>query len=225
LPRKVDENSSELVIKLAIELGPLMLSMMIWVLALAGSIAAICMTVAMNAHDAHIGAMALITLGLIAAAISEHRSAEIEGASSYKLAASGARYLGLLWAWSTIATYVVYAFILEWAQWVPTVMAMLVGCVMCLFVARVLDREDDSATPDSRSLALATWLARSQFAFGAVILGMVTAVKSQAVHSFDNAHNWVAVNIAMCTAVGILMLTGYLMLQNNQQPTETPAAA
>jgi hypothetical protein len=202
-----------------------MLSMVIWVLALAGSIAAICMTVALDAHGAHVSAMALITLGLIAAAVSDHRAAEVDNASSYKLAATGARYLGLLWAWSTIATYVVYAFILEWAQWVPTVMAMLVGCVMCLFVARILDREAESAIPDSRSLALATWLARCQFAFGAIILGMVAAVKSEAVHSFHNAHNWVAVNIAMCTAVGILMLTAYLMLQHNPHPAETPAAA
>jgi hypothetical protein len=217
LPRKVEENANEL--------GRLMLSMVIWVLALAGSIAAICMTVAMDAHGAHVGAMALITLGLLAAAVSEHRSAEVEGASSYKLAAAGARYLGLIWAWSTIATYVVYAFILDWAQWVPTVMAMLVGCVMCLFVARVLDREADSATPDTNSLMMATWLARCQFAFGAVILGIVTAVKSQAIQGFDNTHNWVAVNIAMCTAVGVLTLTGYLMLQDNRQPTETSAAA
>jgi hypothetical protein len=201
-----------------------MLSMVIWVVALAGSIAAICMTVAMDSHAAHVGATALITIGLVAAAVNDHRAGEMAGDSAFKLAATAARYLGLLWAWSAIATYVVYALLLDWSQWVPTVVAMVVGCVMCLFVALVLDREAASDSPDENAVSMVTWLARSQFAFGAIILGIVAAVQNQPEYVFGGTHKWVAINIALCTAVGLLTLTGYLMLQTNRQSTETPAA-
>ena len=54
-----------------------MASMLIWVLALAGSVAAVCLTVAFDNHSAHMSATALATFGIVAAAVSDHRAGEV----------------------------------------------------------------------------------------------------------------------------------------------------
>ena len=198
-----------------------MISMIIWVLALAGSIAAVCMAVAFDAHASHIGATALVTLGIVAAAVNEHRSAELAGMSPFGLSAIAARFMGLLWAWSAISAYVVYSFILDWPHWMPVVVAMFVGCCVCLFVALVLDREDAAEVPDAWAPALVGMMSRSQFTLGAVLFGVLFAVQQHGDFNTDGAPKWVAVNLALCTAAGLLSLTGYLIMQERNSITAT----
>ena len=102
-----------------VEVGRVMISMVIWVISLAGSIAAICLAVAMDAQTSHLGATALVSFGIVAAAVSDHRATDVAGGSEKALAASGARYLGVLWAWSAISANVAYAFLLDWPYWMP----------------------------------------------------------------------------------------------------------
>ena len=190
-----------------------MVSMIIWVVALAGSIAAVCMAVAFDAQLAHVGATALVTLGLVASAVNEHKSAESEGASPYSLSAIAARFMGLLWGWSAVSAYVVYSFLLDWSHWMPTVVAMYIGCALCLFVALVLDREAASPSPDRRTIRMVASMAKSQFVLAALLFGGLLAIRNHPELTMGGAHKWVALNLVMCTSAGLLTLTGYLILQ------------
>ncbi len=202
-----------------------MLSMIIWVVALAGSISGVCLTVALGWHSAHILATAFVTLALVASAVNDHRSAELAGGTQYSLAAIAARYMGLMWAWSTLSAYVVYAFILDWPHWVTVVVAMFVACVLCLFMAIVLDREAISDTPDSGTSMLVRVLVKSQFALGAILFGALVAYRRQPDIAIEEAQQWVAINLAICTAVGLMTLTGYLILQEYRQSADADVAS
>lgn len=203
-----------------------MASMLIWVLALAGSVAAVCLTVAFDNHSAHMSATALATFGIVAAAVSDHRAGEVAGLSRFALAAIAARFMGLLWAWSAVSAFVVYDFILEWPHWVPVVMAMLVGCCTCLFVALILDREATADVPDAWALTLVGVMSKSQFALGAVLFGLLLAIQQMPNFNLGGAHKWVAINLAMCTAAGLLSLTGYLIMSERKPASESaPKAA
>ena len=198
-----------------------MISMIIWVLALAGSIAAICLTVALDAQNAHLAATALASFGIVAAAVNDHRTAQISGASRYTLAAAAARYTGLLWAWSAISAYVVYAFLLDWPYWMPVVVAMFVGCGVCLFIAAVLDRETTAENPDVWATIMVGVLAKGHFALGGLMLGCLIALRRQPEMVMGGAHRWVALNLILCTSGALLSLAGYLILSER----DTIAAA
>ncbi len=189
-----------------------MISMMIWVFGLASSIAAVCISVALGSVTAHLTITAIISFGIVAAAVNEHRAAELAGASIYSLAATAARYMGLLWAWSALSAFVVYALLLDWPYWMPVVVAMFVGCGLCLFVALVLDREATAAQPDTWATLLVSVMANGQFAVSAVLLG-TTISMSRSSDIGLGAHRWVALNLMLCCSAALLSFTGYLILR------------
>ena len=195
-----------------------MISMMIWVLALAGSIVAVCFAVAFDAQSAHLSATAFVSFGMVAAAIHEHRTAELAGATPYRLAATASRYMGVLWCWNALSAFAVYSFLLDWPYWLPIVVAMFLACGVCLFVAIVLDREDSSVSPDRWAPVLVTAMAKSQFTVSAVLLGMMFAARQSSDVGFGGAHRWVALNLILCTAAALLTLTGYLIMNRSSQP-------
>ncbi len=201
-----------------------MLAMIIWVLALAAAIAGVTLTAALEAKSAHMAATAFVTIGIVAAAVNDHRAATLAALSPHKLAALASRYMGLLWAWSGVSAYVVYGFILDWSNWVPVVIAMFVACVTYLFIGLILDREALADVPDARASRLIDFLTKSQFALGATLFGVLFAFQRHPEFSADSDSMWVAINLAMGTAAGLLSLTGYLILHDTRGvPTDAPA--
>jgi hypothetical protein len=191
-----------------------MLATIIWVVALAAGIAGMALTTAMEAKTAHVLATAFASIAIVAAAVHEHRAAAVMGASRYSLAAIAARYMGMLWTWSGIATFVVYGFVLEWSHWLTGIYMTFTCAVMCLFIALILDREAAAATPDPRTALLVSVLTRCTFAIAALLLGALLAVQRYPDLIADNSEAWAALNLAMSTVVGLLSLTGYLLLQD-----------
>jgi hypothetical protein len=206
-----------------------MISMVIWVLALAASVCGVCIAVAMEAQTAHLIATAAASFAMVAAAVHEHKAADLAVTSPYSLAAMASRYMGLLWCWNAITTYVAYAFVLDWPYAMSVVLGMFAACGACMIVALVLDREAKSPAPDQRTLLLAATLAKVQFAFAAVLLGAMVAARQAAEVELGGAHRWVALNVILCTAAALLTLTGYLIM-NGRAPADsksgvaTPAA-
>ncbi len=190
-----------------------MLAMIIWVLALAAGVAGMAITTAMEAKTAHVLATAFASTAIVAAAVHEHRSAAVMGASRYSLAAISARFIGMLWTWSGIATFVIYGFVLDWPHWVTGVYTMFTCAVMYLFMALILDREATAATPDPRAASLVSVLTKCTFAMAAVLLGLLLAVQRYPDLVADSGDAWAALNLAISTVVGLLSLSGYLLLQ------------
>ena len=189
-----------------------MISMMIWVIAMAGSIAAICLTVAFDAQSAHLTATALISFSIVAAAVSDHRAAELGGAASFSLAATAARYMGLLWSWSAISAFVAYEFLLEWPYWMPAVFAMFTISAVCLFVALILDREAAANNPDVWARWLAHLVSVGHFVFSGLLMGSAVAARTPGDMLMGGAPKWVALNLVLSTSAALLTFTGYLIL-------------
>jgi hypothetical protein len=191
-----------------------MLAMIIWVVALAAGISGIAITAAMEAQSAHMAATAFATIGILAAAVHEHRVAALANASRYQLAALASRYMGMLWAWTGIATFVVYGFVLEWSHWVTGVITLFTCAVLYLFIALVLDREAAAPSPDPRTTTLLSVLTRCTFALAAMLFGVLLAVQHRPELSAGSGEYWAALNLTMGTTAGLLSLTGYLLLQD-----------
>lgn len=205
-----------------------MLSMIIWLFAIAGSVSVVSLAVAFNAQTVHLVATALVSLAIVATAVNEHRTAEMDGGSKFHLAAIASRYIGILWAWSAVTGYIVYGFLLSWPLWLGAVIAMSVLCVAFLFVGIVLDREALSATPDRAANALVGHLAKAQFGIGAVLFGAMVALRSHPALEIGGPQQWVALNLFLCSAAALMTLTGYLIMQEGPAPVAatgvTPAA-
>ncbi len=207
-----------------------MISMVIWVLALAASISGVCIAVAMEAQTAHLIATAAASFAMVAAAVHEHKSADLAAKSAYSLAATASRYMGLLWCWNAISMFVAYSFVLDWPYAMSVVLGMFAGCGACLIVALILDREAQSSAPDQRTLHLAAAMAKAQFALAAVLIGAMVAARHASQVELGGAHRWVALNAILCTAAALLTLTGYLIMNRSQHAAadaagQTPAAA
>jgi hypothetical protein len=207
-----------------------MISMMIWVLALAASISGVCIAVAMEAQTAHLVATAAISFAMVAAAVHEHKSADVAATSPYSLAGTACRYMGLLWCWNAIATYVAYSFVLDWPYATSVVLGLFAACGACMIMTLILDREAKSPTPDQRTLAVAAGLVKAQFALAAILIGAMVAARQAAEMELGGAHRWVALNVILCTAAALLTLTGYLIMNGRQQASsnavgQTPVAA
>lgn len=200
-----------------------MVSMVIWICALACGIAAVCFTAAIEAQVAHLVATALVSFGVVAMAVNDDRAAETSGASGFARAAAALRYIGILWAWSAISAYVVYAFLLDWVYWQPLVVAVFVACGLCVFMAIVLDRDAASASPDGKSLQLAEAMIKGHFGVGGLLLGMLIAGRlSEA--GIGGPDRWVALNLMLCAAAALLTFSGYLILNRHAGSRSAPLA-
>lgn len=188
-----------------------MLSMVIWICALVCGTAAVCLTAALEAQTAHLVATSLVCFGIVAMAVNDDRTAETAGVPGFGRAAAALRYFGILWAWSAISAYVVYAFLLDWVYWQPVVVAMLVVCGLCVFMGIVLDRDATAALPDARSLRLAETTIKGQFAVGGLLVGMVIAGRLSAAE-LGGPDQWVALNLMLSMGAGLLTFGGYLIL-------------
>ena len=199
-----------------------MLSMIIWVFAITGSLSVVSLAVAFNAQMLHLVATAVVSLSIMAMAISEHRSADLAGQSESHLAAVASRYIGILWAWSAVSAYVVYGFLLAWPLWLGAVIGMSLLSVVFLFVAFILDREALSSGPDASISALLHLLTKAQFVIGTVLFGTMVALRSHPALTLGGAEAWVAVNLFLCSAAALMTLTGYLIMQ--LKPRTAPVA-
>ncbi len=200
-----------------------MVSMIIWICGLACGIAAVCFTAALEAQVAHLVATAVISFGVVAMAVNDDRAAETAGTTGFARAAAAMRYVGVLWAWSAISAYAVYAFLLDWVYWQPVVVAMLVACGLCIFTAIVLDRDAAADVPDARSLRLADAMIDGQFGLGALLLGACIAGRLSET-GLGGPDRWVALNLMLSTAAALLTFSGYLILnRQSAAPAERRA--
>jgi hypothetical protein len=200
-----------------------MISTVIWICGLAFGIAAVCLAAALELQTGHLVATALVSFGIVAMAVNDDRGAETAGASSFARAAAASRYMGILWAWSAISAYVVYAFLLDWVFWQPAVVAMFVACGLCFFLGMILDRDGAAETPDQTSVKLADVVLKGQFGVGALLLGVLIAARLSDA-GIGGPDRWVALNLMLCTAAALLTVSGYLIL-NRHGTARTPAAA
>ena len=192
-----------------------MLAMLIWVIGFAFSISVLALTAGGNAQSLHLTICAVIALAIAFSAAIEIGKAQSVGQSRSIIAAAVARYMGLLWAWSAVAISVTYALVLSWVNWLPIFLILMLGSSTCLFVARILDREAVAKAPDQRIINLVRFVAWSKFGATCLAIGGLLAAGKLGPDGFGGQSRWAAMNILLCTAIGLAVISGYALMSRD----------
>ncbi|PPD26017.1 MAG: hypothetical protein CTY20_15070 [Hyphomicrobium sp.] len=147
-----------------------MASMFIWMLSIALGVAIMIVSAASAQPLIHMGTAAIISILIAILAIIDNRQLHAAGTSSQTIAASTARYMGMVWVWGALSLFVTYYFILKWNEWLGFFLAFAVAGGLCLFVSNTLARDAESGREDETMMKIARYLTMAQ------LVGMVITV-------------------------------------------------
>lgn len=133
-----------------------MTSMIIWVLGIGVSAAALVITAALKQYYLHMAVSALISILVALASIHETRSAASGPATSGHGIDIAMRHMGLVWCWGAISLLVTYAFgVLSWREWWQFFIAFFVLAGLSLFLSATLRKDDDASMGDPTMVRIA----------------------------------------------------------------------
>ncbi|MEW5963687.1 MAG: hypothetical protein AB1749_08980 [Pseudomonadota bacterium] len=147
-----------------------MSSLVVWMLIITVGVCATILSAAAQMPVMHMTMTGLISLVIALIAIRENRQLVESGASKNEIAASTARYMGLVWAWGAVALFVTYNFILQWKEWWHFFMAFAVLSVLCIFLANSIGRDENAGKEDKTILTVGRYLTVAQ------LVGMMVTV-------------------------------------------------
>ncbi len=180
-----------------------MTSLTAWMISLTLGLCAVILTAAVNQPQWHLVATGLISVVFAMMAIRENRALVAEGATRNVIAASSARYIGLIWTWAAIGLLVIYSLIFEgrWAEWWQFFIGFLFAAVGCIVFANMLTRDAEAGREDPAVIKLGRVLVMI------LLAGMVVAIASLFVDGKfprDITHpDWAACNIFFFGALAV----------------------
>ncbi|HRD75202.1 MAG TPA: hypothetical protein PK264_04585 [Hyphomicrobiaceae bacterium] len=145
-----------------------MTDIVIWMLAIAVSVAALVVAAAAKLHYIHMAVAAVMAIFIALSAVRELRVTTASGAGDAAVASVAARYMGLVWAWGAIVLMITYMFILQWKEWWQFFIAFIVAAGICLFFSATLRSDSAKGADDPGMLSLSRYLALAQ-AIGTVV--------------------------------------------------------
>lgn len=193
-----------------VERGTIMASsLVIWMVTLTAALCAIILSAAVGVPDVHALTACLISLFIAAIAISENRKQVAADTDPLLVAASTARHMGYVWSWGALGLFVTYFFIIQWKEWLTFTIGFFVIAVLCLFFARILERDAESANTDGTMLKLGRTLTMVQ-AGGMIIamIGLLIDGKIPATHQKSPLwQDWAANNIFFFGALALAAIS------------------
>lgn len=141
-----------------------MSSMVVWMLTLALSLGAISISAAAGRPEVHLAMSAFVSLTIAIIAVRENRQLIASNASRSTIAASTARYLGLIWVWGALGLLMTYFVVFPtWREWWHFCLAFATAGVLSLFFAATLGRDAEKGQDDETMLRLGRALITGQF--------------------------------------------------------------
>ena len=180
-----------------------MTSLTAWMISLTLGLCAVILTAAVGQPTWHLLATGLISVVFAMMAIRENHALIAQGATKNVIAASTARYIGLIWTWGAIGLLVIYSLIFEgrWAEWWQFFIAFLFAAVGCIIYANMLTRDAEAGKEDAAVIKLGRILVM------ALLVGMVIAIASLFIDGKfprDVSHpDWAACNIFFFGALAV----------------------
>lgn len=179
-----------------------------WILSLALGLAAVILSAGASQPLMNLAAAGTVSLAFAVLAVSEHRALERANAAPSAVAASDARYMGLVWTWGALALLAVYNFILKWPEWWMFFSGFAFAAVLSLFVATALQRDAASGRDDATMLKLARILGGLQVTgMLATVVGLLVDRKMTRYLNPLKYPDWVANNIFFCGAAALLLIS------------------
>ncbi len=194
-----------------------MSSIVIWMSTLTLSLSAIVISAAAGLPAVHLAMTALVSLVVAIMALREDKELRTAGASRSMVAASTARYMGLIWIWGALGLLMTYFFILtEWKEWRHFFVAFSIAGVLCLFFAATHSRDAESGKEDETMLRLGRALVWGQLI--GMICTMVGLLVDPNKHFLDVKQvDWAANNIFFFGAFALAAISASALLANRSQ--------
>lgn len=130
-----------------------MTSMVIWILGIGVSIAALVVTASLKQFYIHMAIAAVISVFVALASFSETRHVAEETGNRDAAVSSTLRHMGLVWTWAALALLVTYAFdILSWREWWQFFIGLFVMAGLSLFLSATLQKDASTGASDPTML-------------------------------------------------------------------------
>lgn len=183
-------------------------TLVVWMITLTVSLCAIVLSAAAGMPEVHMAMTAFVGIAIALLGIREHRQLLASGADRSTVAASTARYMGLVWVWGALGLLITYFFILKWHEWLHFFLGFAALGVLCLFVAATLSRDASKGTDDETMLKVGRALTWGQFA-GMVItmLGLIIDGKMTRFLNPAKYGDWAANNIFFFGALALAAIS------------------
>ena len=194
-----------------------MTSVAVWILTLAIGLAGVIVTAGSGGGLLNFAITGAVCLALTGLAIVERRQLAAAGANAQRIAASDARYMGLVWTWGAVSLIAVYNFVLRWPEWWMFFLGFAVAAIAALALAAALERDAGSPASDGTMLKLARILGGVQ-AIGmiATIVGLIVDRKMTRYLNPLKYPDWVGNNVFFCGAAALLVLSLVALMSNRK---------
>lgn len=188
-----------------------MASMVIWIIGIGASVAALVIMAALKQYYIHMAVAAIVSLLIALSAFQETRAQQAAAppAKPEVLASLNLRHMGMIWTWAALAMFCTYAFgVLTWKEWLHFFIALVVLAGLSLFLSASLKRDAEAGTPDDTLLKVARGYA--VFMLVAMIITMIGLAVDGKLWRFateagqrPNWQDWGANNIFFFGALGL----------------------
>jgi hypothetical protein len=158
---------------------------------------------------------AIVALALAALAVWERRGLVTAGAGEPALAAGAARSMAVVWAWAGLSLLLIYVFALSWHEWWQYVLGAGAVAALCLFFARMMDRDAAAGRRDETLLKLARNLNIGQLA--GMVIAMVGLILDDKMPRDPREPDWAASAIFFFGAAALAVIS-VNALRGNPQP-------
>jgi hypothetical protein len=188
-----------------------MASIIIWIVGVGASIAALVIAAAFKLHYVHMAVAAAVAILIALAAIAATRSVELANGKRALLTSSNIRHLGLVWAWAALALFVTYAFVLQWREWWHFVLAFAALAAACLALSIALAKDAESDHADDTMLKLARIVAIVHLvAMVITVVGLI--IDGKMVRFLNPRHqDWAAQNIFFFGAIALAAISWHTL--------------
>ncbi len=184
-----------------------MISLIGWMFALTASVCAIVLTAAAGNTNGHLAMCAMIALALIATAYIENQKLIAAGEPKSVVAASTARYCGLVWAWGALGIAVTYGVTLQdrWPEWWQFFLGFAAAAVASIWFANQLSRDAAAGRSDDALLKMGRTLTIAQIV--GVIAALITMFIEGKFPRASSYADWAGCNIFVFGGLAIIAIS------------------
>ncbi|MGE0766730.1 MAG: hypothetical protein AB7L90_09725 [Hyphomicrobiaceae bacterium] len=196
-------------------------SMVIWMLGIGLSVAALVVTAAAKHFYLHMALAAIVSIALAVASYAEVRAATASATSDGQGVAVSLRHMGLVWTWGALGLFATYAFgVLTWREWWQFFIAFVLLAGLSLFLAATVRKDAASGVTDPMLMKVARGFAI--FILIAMVITMVGLLIDGKMWRFNtipgqrpNSQDWGANNFFFFGALALAAIGFHVVKLTN----------
>lgn len=180
-----------------------MSSLTAWIISLTLGLCAVIVTAGAHQPFLNLLATGLVSAAFASMAIRENRALIADGADKNVIAASTARYIGLVWAWAAIALLVIYALVFEndWPEWWQFFLSFATAAVGCIIFSNMMERDAADGKEDDAVMGVGRLLVKIQLV--GIAVGVISLFVDGKFPRETTNPDWAACNIFFFGGIAI----------------------